>query len=114
MGSLLYLSAIKHANLVLGNSSSGIIEAPSLLTASINIGDRQDGRVKSKSVINCKVDKKSIINAINKVMSKKFKKNTAKLKNPYEIKNTTNKIFSIIKKTNLTKLEKKKFFYLNF
>ena len=53
MGSSLYLSAIKHSNLVLGNSSSGIIEAPSLATASVNIGDRQDGRVKGKSVINC-------------------------------------------------------------
>ena len=114
MGSSLYLSAIKHSNLVLGNSSSGIIEAPSLATASVNIGERQDGRVKGKSVINCKADKKSVLRAINKGISKKFKKKIFKLKNPYEMKNTANKIFSTIKKINLKKLEKKKFFDLNF
>ena len=114
MCSSLYLSAIKHSNLVLGNSSSGIIEAPSLATASVNIGDRQDGRVKGKSVINCKADKKSVLRAINKGISKKFKKKIFKLKNPYEMKNTANKIFSTIKKINLKKLEKKKFFDLNF
>ena len=114
MGSSLYLSAIKHSNLVLGNSSSGIIEAPTLLTASINIGDRQNGRVKCKSVIDCKADGESILKAINKGISKKFNQKISKLKNPYEMKNTANKIFSIIKKINLKKLEKNKFFDLNF
>ena len=50
-----FLSCLKLSNIIIGNSSSGIIEAPSLKTITINIGDRQKGRVKSKSIINCKI-----------------------------------------------------------
>ena len=53
MGELFYLSSIKHSDLVLGNSSSGIIEAPTLKIPTVNVGDRQSGRIKADSIIDC-------------------------------------------------------------
>ena len=66
-----YLSLLKFVDCVIGNSSSGIIEAPSFKTYTIDIGDRQKGRVRSKSVINVNSNVKEIIKAINKVKSNK-------------------------------------------
>lgn len=64
LGMSRYLSAVKYAALVLGNSSSGIIEAPSLGTPTVNIGDRQRGRLMAESIVNCKPEKDDIVNAI--------------------------------------------------
>lgn len=64
LGRCRYLSAVKHADFVLGNSSSGIIEAPSLGTPTVNIGERQKGRLMADSVINCRPETKEIVNAI--------------------------------------------------
>ena len=66
LGSINYLSLLSNVDIVLGNSSSGIIEAPSFRTATINLGDRQEGRLQSQSVINCKIAKKHIEKGINK------------------------------------------------
>mgnify|MGYP000105766599 CR=1 FL=1 len=60
MGQLNYLSALKFMDAIVGNSSSGLIEAPSFKIGTINIGDRQNGRIKAKSVIDCSPNKKSI------------------------------------------------------
>ena len=65
LGQLRYLSALKHVDFVLGNSSSGLTEVPSFKIPTINIGDRQFGRLKAKSVIDCNVQTKDIIKAIN-------------------------------------------------
>lgn len=65
-----YLSLMKHSEFVIGNSSSGIIEAPAFHIPTVNIGDRQRGRLQTKSVINCKSDAQSIIEAINMAISK--------------------------------------------
>ena len=80
MGKKGYLSCLKHCNLLIGNSSSGIIEAPSLNTPSINLGNRQEGRIFAKSVINAKFNKRLIIKQINKILYNKKRK---KVINPY-------------------------------
>ena len=78
-----YLSLMKHAEFVLGNSSSGIIEAPALKVPTINIGDRQRGRLQCESVINCGSKGKDICNAIDLAMSKEFKQICMNVVNPY-------------------------------
>jgi GDP/UDP-N,N'-diacetylbacillosamine 2-epimerase (hydrolysing) len=92
------LSAIKHSDLVIGNSSSGLIEVPSFKKPTINIGDRQRGRVCGPSVINCKPIKKEIINSIEIALSKKFNQKLASTKNPYGSKNSSIEIVRILKK----------------
>ena len=67
-----YLSTMKFVDAVVGNSSSGIIEAPSLNTATINIGDRQEGRLKADSILDCDPCELSIDKAIRTLYSKKF------------------------------------------
>lgn len=95
MGKKGYLSCLKHCNLLIGNSSSGIIEAPSLNTPSINLGNRQEGRIFAKSVSNIKFNKKLIDKQIDKILYYKKRK---KVINPYYKKNTANEIIKIIKK----------------
>ena len=97
MGKKGYLSCLKKCNLLIGNSSSGIIEAPSLNTPSINLGGRQEGRIFAKSVINMEFNKRLIIKQINKILYNKKRK---KVINPYYKKNTANEIVKIIKKIN--------------
>ena len=93
LGSLNYLSLLKHSSGVVGNSSSGILEAPSFKIPTINIGNRQAGRVGSKSIINCNSTKQSIIKALDKVLNdKKFKISLQKVTNPYYQINTEKKI----------------------
>ena len=95
MGKKGYLSCLKYCNLLIGNSSSGIIEAPSFNTPSINLGNRQEGRIFAKSVINMKYNKRLIIKQINKIL---YNKKREKVINPYYKKNTANEIIRIIKK----------------
>lgn len=73
LGSSRYLSAMKLCDAVIGNSSSGILEAPVFKVPTVNIGDRQKGRVRQKSIIDCKSDKISIQNTIAKALSPVFK-----------------------------------------
>ena len=110
MGQLKYLSAINHAIAVVGNSSSGIIEAPSLQKPTVNIGDRQKGRVKTSSIINCKSNKGSITDALHKAFSSEFKIKVVESINPYEKKNTAKTIKNIIKKVKLDNILKKNFY----
>ena len=83
MGQLLYLSTMQYVDAVVGNSSSGIIEAPSFNIGTINIGDRQKGRVQAPSVINCLPDRASISEALIKVYSKDFQSSIKNIENPY-------------------------------
>lgn len=83
LGSLRYLSLMKYVTAVVGNSSSGILEAPSAPTATINIGNRQKGRIQADSIINCKVDKKEIIEAFKKVKNPFFQGKVKQVVNPY-------------------------------
>lgn len=111
LGQLRYLSAMKHCNCVMGNSSSGIIEAPSFQIPTINIGDRQKGRVQSDSIINVKPIKQDILEAINVIESDEFIDKLRDVKNPYDNGETSEKVLEIIKKTvkdfNIEKLKKK-------
>ena len=84
MGQLRYLSSMKYAGMVAGNSSSGIIEAPSLGIPTVNIGDRQKGRIQSDSVINCPPEREAIKEAMKKAYSRDFAEAARKTKNPYE------------------------------
>ena len=75
MGHINYLSVLKYVDCILGNSSSGLLEAPSFKIGTINIGDRQEGRLKAKSIIDTKPKKSFILKSIRKIYSEKFKIN---------------------------------------
>ena len=97
---------------MIGNSSSGIIETPSLFKPSINIGNRQKGRVKAKSVIDSKQSLEAIKRSIKLGISKNFQKNLKDLTNPYGKGDSSIKIVEQIKKINLNELLAKKFHLL--
>ena len=94
LGTLKYFSAIKYSRCVIGNSSSGIVEVPSFGKPTINIGDRQKGRIQANSTINCKPVEADIEKALNKAL--KFNKEVI---NPYGDGKTSDKMVKIIKKT---------------
>jgi len=112
LGQLRYLSAMQYVDAVVGNSSSGLIEAPSFKIGTINIGDRQRGRQKARSIIDCKPDKASIKKALQKIYSSKFKEYIKKTKNPYGDGCASKKIVRVLKKTKLKNIIKKEFFKL--
>jgi GDP/UDP-N,N'-diacetylbacillosamine 2-epimerase (hydrolysing) len=114
MGQLLYFSCIKYVDAVIGNSSSAIIEVPSFKKPSINIGDRQHGRVQAKSIVNCLPERSSINSAIQLIYSKEFQLILKHLKNPYDNGDTSKKILKIIKKQKLTNITKKYFYDIPF
>ena len=114
LGQLKYLSALKHVDAIVGNSSSGLLEAPSFKIGTINIGNRQKGRIKAASVIDCKPKRKLLINAFNKLYSEKFQKSLRHVKNPHDNGNSSKKIVRIIKKINLDDIIKKNFFDIKF
>lgn len=97
LGQLKYLSAMKHASLVVGNSSSGIIEAPFMGVPSINIGTRQKGRLAGKSVIHCLTNKQSIVSAVKSALRFKFTNNIKDFSSPYGDGYVTDKVIKIIK-----------------
>ena len=109
MGQMHYLSTMKYVDAVIGNSSSGLIEAPSFNIGTINIGDRQKGRIKARSVIDCDATKESIKNALNKLYSEDFKEKLKKIVNPHGNGTAAKKILKIIKTFTITDL--KKIFY---
>ena len=106
LGMKRYLSAVKYSAFVLGNSSSGIIEAPALGTPTVNIGDRQKGRLMAHTVICCEPVEKMITDAIDKAMKMKRKRSSL-----YGDGNTSEKIVEIIKKSLKNGIELKKHFY---
>lgn len=112
LGMLRYLSSLKYCSFVIGNSSSGLLEAPTFKIPTINIGDRQKGRQKASSVIDCLPDKSSIQKAIDKATENEFidiSKNTV---NPYGDGNSSDKIIKILKKYMLKEnIDLKKSFY---
>ena len=113
MGQLNYLSTLQFVDFVMGNSSSGLLEAPSFKIGTINIGDRQTDRLKAKSVIDCLPKSKEINSDINKIYSKEFKKKIKETKNPYGNGGAVDKTFSKIAKKNIKQNTKKKFYDFN-
>jgi GDP/UDP-N,N'-diacetylbacillosamine 2-epimerase (hydrolysing) len=110
MGRLRYLSAVKHVDAVVGNSSSGIIEAPSFSVPTVNIGDRQRGRLLPKSIINCTASREDIVCALRKTFSKEFIRTAQETTNPYHKQNTARNIQEIIKKFDLNNILQKRFY----
>lgn len=112
LGQMKYLSLMKYVDGVIGNSSSGIIEAPSFNIGTINIGDRQKGRISAESVIDVKSQKNEILKAISLILSEQFKQKIKKIKNPYGDGKASQRIKKIITKSNFEKLKNKKFYDL--
>lgn len=111
-----YLNAIRNARFVIGNSSSGLVEAPSFHIPTINIGDRQLGRISGETVIDCEPNTESIRCAIDTVLSSEFRDKIQEARNPYGDGNTSEKIMAVIKDffTNDKIHIKKKFYDLCF
>ncbi len=113
MGQKNYLSAMRYAKLVIGNSSSGILEAPSFKVPVVNIGQRQDGRLRADNVIDCSCDETQIISAMNTGLSDPFVLKIQTMKNPFEKNNTAMQILTVIKNIELNKLCSKQFYDLS-
>lgn len=112
LGQLRYLSALKHVDLVIGNSSSGLIEAPSFKIPTINIGDRQKGRIKAASVIDCKPTRFSVSQALNLAFDPNFQESLLTSKNPYGEPGASKKIKDILCEFDLENIIKKSFYNL--
>ncbi len=107
LGQLLYLSTMAQVDVVVGNSSSGLYEVPSFKKATVNIGDRQKGRLQASSVINCRPETADIIRAIKKA----FAMDCSNAVNPYGDGNSAQKIVASLKTIpDYTVLTKKHFY----
>ena len=109
LGYELFFSLLSHIDFMIGNSSSGIFEMPYFNKITINLGDRQKGRVKAKSIVNVEITKSAITNSINNFYDGKYNSLLKNLKKPFGKGETTNKIVGIIKKTNFNDILIKKF-----
>jgi GDP/UDP-N,N'-diacetylbacillosamine 2-epimerase (hydrolysing) len=114
LGQLRYLSAIQFVDAVIGNSSSGLMEVPSFRKATINIGDRQKGRIKAASVIDCASDETSIVSAIQKAISPEFQFPLAHMVSPYGDQNSSDKIIEVLETIDLEGILKKEFYNIAF
>ena len=106
LGQLRYFSLLKQVDGIVGNSSSGLLEVPYFKKGTINIGNRQKGRLKANSIIDCEPNQKEITIAIRKLYSKEFRSQLKNLKSPYGEPGASKKIFKIIKNLDLKKIEK--------
>lgn len=97
LGIVKYLSLLRYCSIVIGNSSSGLLEAPSFGVPTINIGDRQKGRIQATSVINCEPHKENINKAINLANTETYIKKAETTINPYGDGDTSGKIIKVIK-----------------
>jgi len=112
LGQQKYLSLLRNASVMVGNSSSGLIEAPFFRLPVVNIGDRQKGRIKAANVIDvrqCK--KKFIIKAIKKVLSPRFRQSLKKIENPYDKGNASEKTKEKLRTISITEAMIKKTFF---
>ena len=109
LGMRRYLSLISGARAVIGNSSSGIIEAPSFHVPTLNIGDRQRGRARSQSVTDCASDVESISAGLDYVLSAKAREAASRAENPYEKPGTAAAIHASLKSADVAALARKKF-----
>lgn len=105
-----YLSALRYVDAVVGNSSSGIIEVPSFRIPTLDIGDRQKGRIASDSVVHCGTDKREIVDGLSIVLSLEQKDKAKRCLNPYDKENTTQVILDVIKHYPLDNLVHKSFY----
>lgn len=111
LGQLRYLSTIQFCSAVVGNSSSGLIEVPSFHVPTVNIGDRQKGRICAESVINCGNNLCEIEEALMQALSPEFMDRIKTVNNPYEGENTSEKIVQVIKASLEEEIDLKKHFF---
>ena len=114
LGQLKYLSCVRHVDGVVGNSSSGLLEVPSFAKGTINIGDRQRGRLKADSVVDCDPHRKSITNALQHLYSDTFLKKLQYVHNHYGEGGASKKIVKILQDHPLESILKKPFHNLDF
>ncbi len=110
LGQLRYLSALQYVDAMVGNSSSGLAEAPSFQIGTINIGDRQKGRIKTESVINCEPNKHLILKAFDKLYSSEFQNRLSNVQNPYGDGCASKQIVQVLKSIKLNGILKKSFY----
>ena len=113
LGQLRYLSCIFHADAVVGNSSSGLLEAPSFKKGTINIGDRQRGRLQAASVINCMPDQQSITVALKKLYDAEFQASLRQVITPFGEGGASDKVVDTIKRYSIDGIIKKVFYDLH-
>ena len=113
LGQIRYLSTLQFIDAVVGNSSSGLLEAPTMKIGTINIGDRQKSRLKADSVIDCDSNKKSIMQAFEKLYSSNFQKKLETVKNPYGEGGASEKALEVICHVDISDILKKKFYSIN-
>lgn len=107
-----YLSTLQFVKAAVGNSSSGIIEVPSFGIPTLNIGDRQKGRLASKSVVNCGTSKDEVIAGLKLCLSEEMQKAAKTYENPYAKPDTANLIYQELKNVELVGLNLKTFYDL--
>lgn len=107
-----YLSVMKNVAAVVGNSSSGLLEAPSLGIPTLDIGDRQKGRIAADSVFHCETDTESILEGLDRVLCPACREKASRVVNPYERAGTTQAIFDVISRCPLDGLKQKHFYDL--
>lgn len=116
LGQLKYLSCLKYASVVIGNSSSGIIETASFAKPTVDIGDRQQGRFFPENVLHCECKKEDIVKCVRNALSDEFKDLLTGYQNPYGDGNAAGKIVEVLRKINLAapEIRKKKFNDISF
>lgn len=114
LGQLRYLSALQYMDAVVGNSSSGIVEAPSFKLATINIGNRQKGRVRANSTIDVSVNKADLTSALAEVYTPEFMASLKQIVNPYGRGNSSEKVVQTLKTVELSSLKTKQFYDVKY
>lgn len=109
-----YLSVMRQVAAVVGNSSSGLLEVPSFGIPTLNIGDRQNGRIACESVYHCKTDKESVIKGLDKVLSAEFREYAKTVQNPYDKVNTAQSIYEVISTYPLQGVLQKSFYNIKY
>lgn len=112
LGQMRYLSCMQFVDGIVGNSSSGLAEAPSFFKGTVNIGDRQKGRLKAESVIDCLPERVAIGDAIERLYSPSFQSMLATVRNPYGDGGSSEKIVAALRSVSLEALLKKSFYDL--
>ena len=112
LGQLRYLSCLKHVDGVVGNSSSGLLEVPTMKIGTINIGDRQRNRLKAESVIDCEPTREAIGRALEYLDSKEFQAMLPTVRNPYGEGGASDRIVEVLESADLEGILKKKFYDL--
>ncbi len=112
LGRLQYLSLLAHSDVVIGNSSSALIEAPAVRTPTVNVGGRQDGRPRAPSVIDCEPGVDAVVDAIRQALTVTHRKLTAGSRSPYGDGRASARVVELIKKADLSSLRRKEFFDL--